>query len=80
MVILAKPFSPSQFLPMRQNSAIIINHILGHYNGNKVKKSKVIPVTDVKDPTLSRLTARYWLLVAVLTVQFVPHRKHTPSS
>jgi hypothetical protein len=22
---------------------------------------------------------RYWLLVAVLTVQFVPHRKHTPS-
>jgi hypothetical protein len=23
--------------------------------------------------------ARYWLLVAVLTVQFVPHRKHTPS-
>jgi hypothetical protein len=27
----------------------------------------------------SQLTARYWLLVAVLTVQFVPHRKHTPS-
>jgi hypothetical protein len=26
-----------------------------------------------------QLTARYWLLVAVLTVQFVPHRKHTPS-
>jgi hypothetical protein len=24
-------------------------------------------------------TERYWLLVAVLTVQFVPHRKHTPS-
>jgi hypothetical protein len=23
--------------------------------------------------------ARYWLLVAVLTVQFVPHRKHIPS-
>jgi hypothetical protein len=22
---------------------------------------------------------RYWLLVAVLTVQFVPHRKHIPS-
>jgi hypothetical protein len=27
----------------------------------------------------SQLTARYWLLVAVLTVQFVPHRKHIPS-
>jgi hypothetical protein len=27
----------------------------------------------------AQLTARYWLLVAVLTVQFVPHRKHTPS-
>jgi hypothetical protein len=27
----------------------------------------------------SQLTARYWLLVAVHTVQFVPHRKHTPS-
>jgi hypothetical protein len=27
--------------------------------------------------TLER-AARYWLLVAVLTVQFVPHRKHTP--
>jgi hypothetical protein len=26
-----------------------------------------------------QLTARYWLLVAVLIVQFVPHRKHTPS-
>jgi hypothetical protein len=26
----------------------------------------------------SQLTARYWLLVAVLTVQFVLHRKHTP--
>jgi hypothetical protein len=25
----------------------------------------------------SQLTARYWLLVAALTVQFVPHRKHT---
>jgi hypothetical protein len=23
--------------------------------------------------------ARYWLLIGVLTVQFVPHRKHTPS-
>jgi hypothetical protein len=28
---------------------------------------------------VSQLTARYWLLVAVLTVQFVPHRKHTLS-
>jgi hypothetical protein len=28
----------------------------------------------------SQLTAKYWLLVAVLTVQFVPHRKHTPST
>jgi myosin heavy subunit len=27
----------------------------------------------------SQLTARYWIRVAVLTVQFVPHRKHTPS-
>jgi hypothetical protein len=28
----------------------------------------------------SQLTARYWPLVAVLTVQFVPDRKHTLSS
>jgi hypothetical protein len=28
---------------------------------------------------IPELTARYWLLVAVLTDQFVPHRKHTPS-
>jgi hypothetical protein len=27
----------------------------------------------------SQLTTRYWLLGAILTVQFVPHRKHTPS-
>jgi hypothetical protein len=45
---------------------------------------KPIGLQDVKDSTLSRqsahkLTARYRLLIAVLTVQFVPHRKHTPS-
>jgi hypothetical protein len=33
-------------------------------------KEKLSPVEGI---------ARYWLLVAVLTVQFVPHRKHTPS-
>jgi hypothetical protein len=41
-----------------------------------------IGLWDVKVPTLfgSQLTARYWLLVAVFTVQFIPHRKHIPSS
>jgi hypothetical protein len=58
------------------------------------KSSKAIPVTGcgriegwemLRIPhcldsrlTVNCLTARYWLLVAVLTVQFVPHRKHTP--
>jgi hypothetical protein len=30
-------------------------------------------------PSGSNLVTFDWLLVAVLTVQFVPHRKHTPS-
>jgi hypothetical protein len=40
-------------------------------------------ITDLKVPRHSPLVLlivqNYWLLVAVLTVQFVPHRKHTPS-
>jgi hypothetical protein len=46
---------------------------LSYQNIEKYGK-KAIPVTG-----RGGLTAGYWLLVAVLTVQFIPHRKHTPS-
>jgi hypothetical protein len=40
-----------------------------------IVNSNVMPVIGIG----SQLTARYWLLVAVLRVKFVTHRKHTPS-
>jgi hypothetical protein len=39
----------------------------------------VIKAILVTPTIVSQLIARYWPLVAVLTVQIVPHRKHTPS-
>jgi hypothetical protein len=45
-----------------------------------VNSSCILRMTQIMLQWTAACTeARYWLLVAVLIVQFVPHRKHIPS-
>jgi DNA-binding protein len=57
------------------NKVFTPQHVLSSINNNNNNNNNII--MGARGSVVVK--ARYWLLVAVLTVQFVPHRKHTPS-